>query len=458
MLPLPFEKVFIMIGLFRNIIRGEVGELFRLGVPIVVGQLGIIIMSLADTMMVGWYGTKELGAAAFVNNLFNLVIIFAVGFSYGITPIVGALFGRRERCAIGGVLRNALCLNCMMSLVLMSVMGILYLNLHRLGQPVELIALMRPYFLVLLFSLPFTMIFNAFKQFAEGITDTKTPMYILLCGNMLNIVLNWMLIYGHGLPELGLLGAGVATFISRVMMVVIFALIFALRKGYLPFREGFLQSKINRQSLSELNRMGLPIALQMGMETSSFSLATIIVGWIGTSALAAHQIMNTVGQLGFMLYYGMAAAVAVRVSNFYGRGEVDNLRHSARSGFYIILVMAAFVSAGMLIFRESIGGLFTDNEEVIALVSAIVIPFVVYQVGDGLQCNYANALRGISDVKPLTLFAFIAYFVISLPAGYLFGIVLDMGLVGVWLSFPLGLTTAGVLYYLRFRYRTRRLL
>ena len=447
-----------MVSPFRNIIRGEVGELFSLGVPIVVGQLGIIIMSLADTMMVGWYGTKELGAAAFVNNLFNLVIIFAVGFSYGITPIVGALFGRKERSAIGGVLRNALCLSCMMSLVLMSVMGILYLNLHRLGQPVELIALMRPYFLVLLFSLPFTMIFNAFKQFAEGITDTKTPMYILLCGNMLNIVLNWMLIYGHGLPELGLLGAGVATLISRVMMVVIFALIFALRKGYLPFREGFLQSKINRQSLSELNRMGLPIALQMGMETSSFSLATIIVGWIGTSALAAHQIMNTVGQLGFMLYYGMAAAVAVRVSNFYGRGEVDNLRHSARSGFYIILVMAAFVSAGMLIFRESIGGLFTDNKEVIALVSAIVIPFVVYQVGDGLQCNYANALRGISDVKPLTLFAFIAYFVISLPAGYLFGIVLDMGLVGVWLSFPLGLTTAGVLYYLRFRYRTRRLL
>ena len=446
-----------MVSPFRNIIRGEVGELFSLGVPIVVGQLGIIIMSLADTMMVGWYGTKELGAAAFVNNLFNLVIIFAVGFSYGITPIVGALFGRKERSAIGGVLRNALCLSCMMSLVLMSVMGILYLNLHRLGQPVELIALMRPYFLVLLFSLPFTMIFNAFKQFAEGITDTKTPMYILLCGNMLNIVLNWMLIYGHGLPELGLLGAGVATLISRVMMVVIFALIFALRKGYLPFREGFLQSKINRQSLSELNRMGLPIALQMGMETSSFSLATIIVGWIGTSALAAHQIMNTVGQLGFMLYYGMAAAVAVRVSNFYGRGEVDNLRHSARSGFYIILVMAAFVSAGMLIFRESIGGLFTDNKEVIALVSAIVIPFVVYQVGDGLQCNYANALRGISDVKPLTLFAFIAYFVISLPAGYLFGIVLDMGLVGVWLSFPLGLTTAGVLYYLRFRYRTRRL-
>ena len=443
----------------KNTMRGEAGELLRLGMPIVIGQLGIIMVSFADTMMVGWYGTEELGAAAFVNNLFNLVIIFATGFSYGITPIVGALFGRGERLKIGGVLRNALFLSAMVSMVLMALMMILYLNLHRLGQPEELLGLMRPYFVVLLLSLPFVMLFNAFKQFSEGITDTKTPMYILLGGNVMNIILNWLLIYGHcSLPEMGLLGAGVATLLSRVMMVVVFAFIFLRRRAYSLFREGYSASSLNRRDLAHLNRMGLPIGLQMGMETGSFSLATVMVGWIGTSALAAHQIMTTVGQLGFMLYYGMAAAVAVRVSNFYGRGEITSLRHSARMGFYIILVMAVVVSAGMLIFRESIGELFTDNEEVVALVAAIVIPFVVYQVGDGLQCNYANALRGISDVKPLTLFAFLAYFVISLPAGYLFGFVFDLGLVGVWLSFPLGLTTAGVLYYLRFRYRIRRLL
>ena len=437
----------------------ESSALLRLGVPIVIGQLGIIIVSFADTMMVGWYGTQELGAAGFVNNLFNLVIIFATGFSYGITPLVGARYGRGEKHEVGGLLRNALLVNSVVSLGLMAIMFLLYLNVGRMGQPEELLPLMRPYYLVLLCSLPFVMIFNAFKQFSDGITDTMTPMFILLMGNVINIVLNWLLIYGHwGLPELGLLGAGVATLSARVMMVVVFALLFAWRKAYKAYREGFLASKFNRAEILQLNRMGWPIGLQMGMESSSFSFVAIMVGWLGTTALAAHQIMITVSQLGFMLYYGMAAAVAVRVSNFYGRGEVESLRYSARSGFRIILTMAAVVSVALLVCRQTIGALFTDNMEVVAMVSTIVIPFVIYQVGDGMQANYANALRGISDVKPLTLFAFLAYFVISLPAGYIFGFVLDWGLVGVWFSFPLGLTSAGVMFYLRFRYKVRRMM
>ncbi len=432
--------------------------LLRLGIPIVIGQLGIIVLSIADTMMVGWYGIKELGAASFVNNIFNLVIIFATGFSYGLTPLVGACYGRGEKSDVGGLLRNALFVNGVVSIGLMVVMALLYMNLHRLGQPEELLPLMRPYYVVLLMSLPFVMLFNAFKQFSDGITDTTTPMMILLVGNLLNIVMNWLLIYGRcGFPELGLLGAGVATLFARVVMVVVFALIFAWRKGFAAYREGFVASKLSRHKILQLNRMGWPIGLQMGMETSSFSLATIMVGWLGTSALAAHQIMNTVGQFGFMLYYGMAAAVAVRVSAFHGRGEVEALRHSASSGFRIILVMAAVVSVVLLLLRGSVGALFTDDAEVVAMVATIIIPFVIYQVGDGLQCNYANALRGISDVKPLTLYAFLAYFVISLPAGYLFGFVLDCGLLGVWCSFPLGLTSAGVMFYLRFRYKIKRM-
>ena len=437
----------------------ESSALLRLGVPIVIGQLGIIIVSFADTMMVGWYGTQELGAAGFVNNLFNLVIIFATGFSYGITPLVGARYGRGEKLEVGGLLRNALLVNGVVSLGLMLLMFLLYLNVGRMGQPEELLPLVRPYYIVLLLSMPFVMIFNAFKQFSDGITDTMTPMFILLMGNVINIVLNWLLIYGHwGLPELGLLGAGIATFTARATMVVVFALLFAWRKAYKAYREGFLASKFNRAEILQLNRMGWPIGLQMGMESSSFSFVAIMVGWLGTTALAAHQIMITVSQLGFMLYYGMAAAVAVRVSNFYGRGEVESLRHSARSGFRIILTMAAVVSVALLLLRQTIGAIFTDNMEVVAMVSTIVIPFVIYQVGDGLQANYANALRGISDVKPLTLFAFLAYFVISLPAGYIFGFVLDWGLVGVWFSFPLGLTSAGVMFYLRFRYKVRQMM
>ena len=417
-----------------------------------IGQLGIIILSFADTMMVGRCGTAELGAASFVNNMFNLVIVFSTGFSYGLTPFVGNHYGRGENASVGRVLKNALAVNAVVALGLMALMFILYLNIHRLGQPAELLPLMRPYYIVLLVSLLFVLLFNAFKQFADGITDTVTPMVILLGGNVVNIFLNWILIYGKwGMPRMGLLGAGVATLTARVLMLLCFVVVFFVAKRYRPYVQGFKEAAVNRKDFAALNKMGMPVGLQMGMETASFSLSTIMVGWLGTVALAAHQVMLTVGQLGFMMYYGMAAAVAVRASNFHGQGDMLRVRENVRAGFKIILVMAAAVSIPLLIIRNSLGFLFTDSAEVAAMVAQLVIPFVIYQFGDGLQCNYSNALRGISDVKMVMVYAFIAYFLISLPSAYLFGFVFDWGLTGIWMSFPLGLTSAGLLFYRRYR-------
>ena len=432
-------------------------ELFRLGLPIIIGQIGIILVSFADTIMVGQHGTDDLGAASFVNNMFNLAIIFATGFSYGLTPIVGKLFGSDKRREIGGTLKNALLANGAIALLLIAVMGVLYLNIGNLGQPEELLGLMRPYYLVLLITMPFITLFNAFKQFADGITDTKTSMWILLTGNVLNIIGNYVLIFGKcGLPELGLLGAGISTLFSRMAMLAIFIYIFFRSKRYAQYAKGFMHGKVTGREQKELFGIGMPVALQMGMETASFSLATIMVGWLGTNALAAHQIMCTVGQLGFMMYYGMAAAVAVKVSNYNGTGDYPNIRRSADSGFHLILVMAVVASALIYLLRHSIGGIFTDSNDVSLLVAQLTVPFILYQFGDGLQCNFSNALRGIADVKPVILYAFIAYFVISLPAGYIFGFIFDWGLPGVWMSFPFGLTSAGVMFYLRFRSRVRR--
>ena len=431
-------------------------ELFRLGLPIIIGQIGIIFVSFADTIMVGQHGTADLGAASFVNNMFNLAIIFATGFSYGLTPIVGRLFGGNEKKSIGNTLRNALFANGCIALLLMAAMGILYLNIGNLGQPEELLGLMRPYYLVLLMTMPFIMLFNAFKQFADGITDTKTSMWILLTGNVLNIAGNYILIFGKlGLPELGLLGAGISTLISRMAMLAIFMYIFFRSKRYEVYAQGFMRGKITASSQKELFGIGMPVALQMGMETASFSLATIMVGWLGTNALAAHQIMCTVGQLGFMMYYGMAAAVAVKTSNYNGTGDRPNIRRSATAGFHLTLIMALAASTLIYLIRHNIGGIFTDNAQVSLLVAQLAVPFILYQFGDGLQCNYSNALRGIADVKPVMLYAFIAYFVISLPAGYLFGFIFGWGLPGVWMSFPFGLTSAGVMFYLRFRSRVK---
>ena len=430
--------------------------MIKLGLPIMIGQLGIIILSFADTMMVGRCGTAELAAASFVNNMFNLVIVFSTGFSYGLTPVVGNHYGRGECSSVGRVLKNGLAVNAVVALGLMLLMGLLYLNIHRLGQPVELLPLMRPYYIVLLISLLFVLLFNAFKQFADGITDTVTPMFVLLGGNVLNIFLNWVLIYGKlGAPAMGLLGAGVATLTARVVMLLVFVLVFFTARRYRPYVHGFRESRINRQDFVLLNKMGMPVGLQMGMETASFSLSTIMVGWLGTVALAAHQVMLTVGQLGFMMYYGMAAAVAVKASNYHGQNDLPAVKATASVGFRIILVMAAMVCVPLLLFRDSVGLLFTESADVAAMVATLVIPFVVYQFGDGLQCNYSNALRGISDVKMVSVYAFIAYFVISLPSAYLFGFVFDWGLTGIWLSFPLGLTTAGLLFYRRFRYAVR---
>lgn len=434
-------------------------NLLQLGIPIVIGQIGVILLGFADTLMIGHHSTTELAAASFVNNMFNLAIIFCTGFSYGLTPIVGQLFGQARHRDTGQVLKNSIAANTLLAIVVCLVLAWLYVNLHRLGQPVELLPFMRPYFLVLLASIPFVLWFNAFKQFTDGITDTRTSMWILLGGNLLNIVGNYLLIYGKaGLPELGLVGAGLSTLFSRVLMVVVYLYLFFCTRRYEAFRAGFRQGRLNRADFLQLNRLGWPIAGQMGMETASFSLSAIMVGWLGSTALASHQIMLTVSQVCFMMYYGMGAAVSVRVSNFFGQHDWKQVKQTAVSGFHIILVMILITSLPIFLLRHQLGGWFTDSEAVGLMVSQLILPLVIYQFGDGMQINYANVLRGIADVRPLLICSFIAYFVISLPAGYLFGFVLNGGIVGIWMAFPFGLTAAGVMYYLRFKYKTRNYL
>ena len=221
-------------------------SLTSLGLPIIIGQTGTILLSCADTLMIGHHGTDELAAAAFVNNMFNLVLLFGLGFSYGLTPIVGNLFGREQSSRIGETVKNALAANSLLALLLGAVVTMLYANIGNLGQPTELLPLMRPYLLVLFVSLPFVCWFNVFKQFSDGITDTRTPMWILLGGNILNIIGNYLLIYGKlGLPELGLFGAGISTMLSRVIMTIVFAAIFFLSKRYRIYRVGFIQSEPN---------------------------------------------------------------------------------------------------------------------------------------------------------------------------------------------------------------------
>lgn len=427
-------------------------HLITLGVPVIIGQLGNIILSFADTLMIGQHSTYELAAASFVNSIFNLVIISAMGFTYGLTPLLGAAVGRNDRLQAGSLAKNSLAANTVVAFLLVMCMGVVYSVIELLGMPEELVPLMKSYFLILLASLPFVLWFNTYKQFSDGILDTRTPMWILLFGNLFNIIGNYLLIYGKlGLPELGLNGAGIATLVSRIAMAGIGFLLFFTRKSNREYRLGFLRGKINKVDFWDLNRIGWPVFLQMGMETASFSLSSIMVGWIGTVAMAAHQIMLTISQLCYLVFYGMSAAVAVRISHFRGQHDLLNLKRTASAGFHLNLFLILFTSFPVFLLRNVVGGLFTDSQEVALLVAHTILPLVVYQVGDGLQINYSSALRGIGDVKPMVWYAFLAYFVISLPMGYFLGIVCQLGLVGIWFAFPFGLTSAGILYYIRFR-------
>lgn len=445
-----------MIKTFFATYKEHYKALLKLGFPIIIGQFGIIVLGFADTLMVGHHSTIELAAASFVNNIFTLVILFGTGFSYGLTPIVGNLFGRGDTTAAGQALRSSLVANLLIAFLLTFIMSILYFNVDKIGQPVELLPHIRPFFIVLLISLIFVMIFNSFKQFADGITDTKTAMWILLGGNLLNIAGNYMLIYGKfGMPELGLLGAGISTLFSRIVMVVVFASIFFYSKRYIRYQIGFRRLGFSLRNFKKLNELGWPVALQMGMESASFSFSTIMVGWLGSIALASHQVMLTISSFCFMIYYGMGAAIAVRVSNYKGQNDIVNVRRSSYAGFHIILVMAILSSTLIFLLRYHLGGFFTDNEAVSKTVITLVFPMLLYQLGDGTQIAFANALRGISDVRPMMYIAFVSYFIISLPVGYLCGFVMGWGTVGIWMAFPFGLSSAGIMFYLRFRQKTK---
>lgn len=422
-----------------------------LGVPIVIGQLGTIAQSFADTMMVGQYGTDELSASGFVNNVFNLAIFFLVGFSYSTTPVVGRYYGQGRSDCCGRALRESLIVNASAFAGIAVFMLTLYACLPWLGQPTALLPLIRPYFLIILASLLPMALFNAMKQFSDGVGDTRTPMWIMIGGNVTNVLLNWLLIYGlpalH-IPQMGLNGAGWATLASRLLMTVVLGTVVLCSRRFAPYRTGLQPT---RRGMSHLVRKGLPISMQMALESSSFNIAAIMMGWLGTTALAAHQVMCTVGSLCFMFYYGVGAAAAVRMSHFRGRGQTSELPRIATAAYLLCLASAVVLTGSIILFAPPLISCFTTSADVVAMVLTLLLPFAVYQLGDSLQVVYANALRAVEDVKPLFGYAAVAYLVVSVPLSFLFGFILKGGAAGIWWAFPFGLSTAGLLFLRRFR-------
>ena len=257
--------------------------------------------------------------------------------------------------------------------------------------------------------------------------------------------------------RLGLFGAGLSTAFSRVVMALACVLLFFRYRRYRGFSAGYAAGRVSRGEVRRLAGLGFPVALQMGMETAAFSLSAIFVGWLGTTALAAHQVTITVSQLLYMVNSGMAAAVAVRVSYFAGQEDWRAVWRTALDGLRLVVGIALTLSVPVLLLRGVVSLWFTDSLEVCALVSVTVFPLIAYQLGDAVQYTFANSLRGIEHVRPMIWIAFFAYFVVSLPLGWMLGIHMGYGLVGIWSAFPVCLSTAGLLYFLCFRRALGRL-
>lgn len=433
----------------------KIREILKIGIPIMLGQACVIILSFADNIMIGWYGVDDLAASSFVNGIINLFIFTELGFACGLTPVVGSLFGKNDSRGIGAAVKNGLAVNGAVGITGLVVLAIIYAFLDRFGQEPELLPIIRPYFIVVGISTIFALGFNTLKQFSDGICRPVVAMCLLMGGNLLNIFGNWVLIYGKlGFPELGLLGTGLSTLFSRIAMLVVFAAWLMNSKSLKEYYQAFRQSKVSRKGIRRLFSLGYPLALQTGMETSTFTMSAVMAGWLGATTLAAHQVTLTISQICFMLMTGLATAVSVLVSNAYGQNDMKSVRGYASKGYFMILAVSVFFCTAIWLFRFPIVGMFTDSEEVTAIALSLLIVLFTYQFGDGLQLCFCNALRGIQDVKPIMLMAFVSYYLIAIPSAYLLGFKAGLGITGIWMGFPIGLTVAGIFYYIRFRRRT----
>ena len=440
-------------------------SVIKLGIPIIIGQLGSIAQQFADTIMVGQYGTMELAAAGFVSNIFNFVIYFMLGISYASTPVIGALYGKNDNRGVAQSLIDSVVVNFLFSLVIVALLLLLYHNIGILQQPEEIMPYALPYFLLITASMPFMAVFNALKQYSDAVGETKIPMWIMLGANAFNILLNLPLIFGLELSilnyqlsieALGLFGAGIATLVSRILAVV--ALLIAIVK-----MRKYKAIKPSVNSRPEINRMkhllflGFPISIQLGLEASSFNICAIFMGWLGAIPLAAHQIMCTISTLCFQIVYGIGAAASVLISQFRGVNDWHNVRRTANTAFFIGIALILMMIGMIQIFRYPLVSCFTTSEEVVSVVLSLIPCFFIYQFGDCMQITFANALRGIAEVKKLMLYAFISYVIVSIPLSYVFAFIFGWGGVGIWMGMPFGLTTAGFLFYFEFRLKIKKL-
>lgn len=435
----------------------KIREILRIGLPIMLGQACVIILAFADNIMIGWHSVDELAASSFVNNVMNLFILTELGFAAGMTPMIGADNGTGNIKGIGITVKNGLMTNGIIGGISIILLTIIYFCLDHFGQAPELMPYIKPYFAIIGISTLFALGFNVLKQFTDGICRPMISMTLLMIGNLLNIFGNWVLIYGKlGFPEMGLTGAGISTLVSRALILLVFVVFIFKSKKMNEYARAIKEALLSRGEMKTVFKMGYPVGIQMALESSTFTFAAVMAGWLGVIQLAAHQVVITISQLFFLMMQGLSFAVSILVSNAFGRKDLGSVREYARKGYFMTLGISVTLSALLYCFRYQAAGIFTDSPEVSAMAVSLFFLLFAYQFGDGLQLCFANVLRGIQDVRPIMYAAFVSYYLIAIPSAYVLGFKTSLGIHGIWMGFPIGLTLAGIFFYARYRSDLRR--
>ncbi|SFF89829.1 MATE family efflux transporter [Pontibacter chinhatensis] len=431
---------------------------FTLAYPVVLSQLGHILVSVFDSLMVGQTGTTPLAAASLGNSIFTITMVFGLGVSYSITPLIAAADGRRNYTRISLLLLNGLVSNVLLGILLFIAGYFLSPYITILNQPTDVVELAIPYINVLFLSMVPLMIFQAFRQFAEGLSFTKQAMYISILANALNVLLNYILIFGKlGFEPMGLLGAGWATLISRVVMALAMAAWVLYAKRFEIFRRFLRLRHLSFVHMYRMFRLGLPISLQMIFEMGAFSFSAVMIGWLGATELAAHQIAINVASVTYMMASGIAAAATIRVSNQKGLGNYSAMRIAGFSNLAMGTLFMLGSALLMVLLNRFIPMLYIDDPEVIQIASGLLIIAALFQISDGVQVVGLGALRGLEDVRIPGLISLLAYWVVGLPVGYVLCFKAGFGVNGIWMGLLIGLSIAAILLTIRFKALSARL-
>jgi multidrug resistance protein, MATE family len=432
---------------------------FKLAYPVMLSQLGQVMVGVADNIMVGRLGAEPLAAASLANSIFFMVLMFGTGVSMAMTPLVAMAQGEKNYSNIAVYFRHGSVINLVCAIFLFLLILAFSPLLGHLNQPEEVVVLAIPYLLIITLSLLPFMFFQNYKQFIEGLSQTKQAMIITILCNGINILLNYLLIFGkYGFPALGLNGAGWATLIARILMALVIYLYVKKSIRFLAFKTPLGLKNLSWPISKKLLKIGVPTGFQYIFEVGAFSSAAIMMGWIGVNALAAHQIAINLASISYMMASGLSAAAMVRVGNQLGRKDIKTLREVGFSIFGMVITFMALFAVAFLVLRNQLPLLYIDDMEVVKVATNLIIIAAIFQLSDGIQVVGLGALRGLSDVRVPTLVTLVAYWVIGLPLGYLLAFTFGMNEIGIWVGLLTGLSVTAVLLLLRFHKLSLRLL